>query len=415
MSTFRLAWRNLWRNRRRTLITAGALGFGVFFMVVTISWMNGVFDRMVVIATGARTGHAQVHAKGWFETRDETILLAEADELAADARARPGVAAASVRAHGIALLAVGDRSRGVSLLGVDPAREPEVTELGRSLAAGALLDANHAASASGGVVGELVIGKHLAEKLDVELGTRLVLTAADIQTGEARAEAVRVVGLLESGDIGLDRSTAIVPLAMAQRLMGIGAQGHEVALRLDVDLMDQEAMAATLAPLREAHPQTEVRGWRALVPMINSMIEMQDTWIGVFVGVIFFVIAFGIINTITMSMAERWHEMGLLRALGTTPWQLATMVLSEAFWLGLVGAIPGALAGWLLAIALQPIGIPLGEQTEFIVTFHEPVRPHPDLLASLLYAIIFTALTVLVSAMSAWRVSRIDPIEAMRA
>ena len=148
---------------------------------------------------------------------------------------------------------------------------------------------------------------------------------------------------------------------------------------------------------------------------IGVLWQLGDGAIGVFVGVIFFVIAFGIINTITMSMAERWHEMGLLRALGTTPWQLATMVLSEAFWLGLVGAIPGALAGWLLAIALQPIGIPLGEQTEFIVTFHEPVRPHPDLLASLLYAIIFTALTVLVSAMSAWRVSRIDPIEAMRA
>lgn len=413
MNPLALAWRNLWRNRRRTLITAGALGFGVFFMVATIAWMDGMFDRMVVIATGARTGHAQVHAKGWFETRDETLLLSDAAAVAEQARGSNGVVAATVRAHGTALLAVGDRSRGVALLGVDPRQEPLVTDLQRGVKAGALLDPE--ASTAEGTVGQVVIGRQLAAKLDVEVGTRLVLTGADIETGEARAEAVRVTGLVDSGDPGIDRSTAIVPLAVAQRLMGIGAAGHEVALRLDADLMDKAALEALLAPLATQHPEASVRAWRELLPMIDSMIEMQDTWIGVFVGIIFFVIAFGVINTMTMSMAERWHEMGLLRALGTSPLQLAAMVLTEAFWLGVVGALPGALGGWLLAVILEPIGIPLGEQAEFIVTFHEPVRPHPDLGAAIAYALLFTALTVLVSAMSAWRVSRVDPIEAMRA
>ncbi len=157
MDNLLLAWRNLWRNPRRTLLTAAALSLGVLCMVAVEAYMQGLFGRMVETTANGLTGHAQLHAPGWRQTRDDQLRLPEAAPLLARARQLPGVQAAAPRSWGAALLAIGDRSRSVLLLGVLPSDEVQVGRWPERLSAGRFLDP----TASAELGGELVIGAPL--------------------------------------------------------------------------------------------------------------------------------------------------------------------------------------------------------------------------------------------------------------
>ncbi len=409
METLQLAWRNLWRNPRRTALTAAALGLGALSMVATTDYMAGIFVRLVETTANGRTGHAQLHAPGWRSTREEERVISAPSALLAKAEALPAVQAVAPRIWGSALLAIGDRSRGVQLLGVDPGREAAVGRWTERPTQGRFLDP----AAVGATSGEVVLGAPLAKRLEIELGSRVVVTAADVTTGEARGELLTVVGLLRTGDMALDEGAVIVLLPVAQRLLGVPDALHEVALRLrGVDTDDASAIEPVIAPLATA--EVEAVPWHVVQPMVAEMMRMQGAWMVIFLGMIFFVIAFVIIGTMSMALLERTWEFGLLRALGTPPGRIAAMILAEAGWLGLVGALPGALAGNVLSRILEHVGIHLGEDVTVIVSFHEPIRPVPNLPGALAIGAVFALLTVLVSAVAAWRATRIEPGIALR-
>lgn len=418
MENLVLAWRNLWRNPRRTLLTAAALGLGVMAMVASDAYMQGVFGKIVETTANGLTGHAQLHAPGWQQTRDDQLRLPPAEALLARTRQLPVVRAAAPRSWGAALLAIGDRNRSVQLLGVVPADEAKVGRWPERLAAGRFLDP----SAGGEMGGEVVIGAPLAKRLEIELDTRVVVTAADVQTGEARSELLKVVGLLKSSDPLLDEAAAVVLLPVGQRLLGLGGSIHEVALRLHtpqtapalgIDTDDAAEIARALAPLAVAG-QVEPIAWHTAQPLVAEMMKMRSSWMFIFLGLIFMVIAFVIVGTMSMAMLERTWEFALLRALGTPPLRLGAVVLAESAWLGLVGALPGALAGYGLAAWLQKIGIRYGENVTMIISFSEPIRPVPSATAALQYALVFSALTVLVSAVAAFRAGRVEPALTLR-
>lgn len=403
MQTFDLAWRNIWRNGRRTVITATALGLGVAALVSVVSLTDGMFDRMVGVATRSMSGDAQIHATGYRETRDERLVLRDPPLAAARALTADGApVAAAPRVFGAALVAIGDRSQGVRLIGVDPRAERAVTNWADRLADGRYIEGP----------GEVMVGLDLARKMELELGTRLVATMADIETGEARAEALRIVGVLATGDQSLDTGSVIVDLGLAQRMMGIGEAIHEVALSLPIDAGDRARIEQFTAPLAGAG--REVVAWHVVNPPLAGMLDMQGVYLGIFIGVVFFIVAFGIVNTLAMSLAERRHEFGVLRALGTTPRRLAGLVLCEAACLGLVGAVPGALLGAALTLWLGHAGLDMGGVSQGGVTFTDPIYPALSPLDPIWLAALFTGLTVAVAGFSAWRTARIEPIEAMR-
>lgn len=418
METLRLGWRNLWRNPRRTLLTAAALGLGVLSMVASIDYMEGLFGRMIETTANGRTGHAQIHAPGYRETREEERVLQDPAALLAKARALPVVEAAAARIWGTALLAIGDRNRSVQLLGVEPKDEANVGKWTTRTVAGRFLSPEPANEPTGG---EIVLGQLLARRLEVELGARVVLTAADVKTGEARSELLKVVGLLRSGDGALDDGAAMVRREVGARLLGVGDAAHEIVLRLrdaaeapgvGVDREDKDQVTAAIAPLSTEDAVAEP--WHVVQPMVAEMLRMQDAWMGIFLGLIFFVIAFVIVGTMSMAMLERVWEFGLLRALGTPPGRIFGLVLAEAGWLGVVGGVFGAVAGHLLSQVLAYVGLDFGEDVQLIVSFHEPIRPVPDLPLAFGVAAIFAVLTVLVSMITAYRATRVEPGLALR-
>lgn len=404
MLVLKLAWRNLWRNARRTLITAAALGLSVMSVVLMNGLVEGITAKTVTVATRSHTGDAQLHAPDYQQTQDELLVLQGSAALLEEARATPGVREAAPRIWSLGLLSIADRSRGVKLLGIDPEHERGVTNWHERLIAGNYLTSGDAR--------EVMLGETLAEKLQVEVGSKLVISASMLESGEGTSELVRVAGIYATGDTMLDKGVAMVPLALASRLTGLSDQVHEVALDLEVDASDEARIAQLIAPL--SSPQVDAQPWHQINRMVAQGLALQEKWMGIAALLFFLVISFAIINTVAMSLAERMKEFGVMRALGTSAALLAGLVVSEAAMLGLVGALPGALIGLGITFYFQRYGLDFSDSAQYGMRFIEPIHPVPDVPGALRVVLLFTVLTMLTAAVSAWRAARIEPVEAMR-
>lgn len=399
---WKMAWRNVWRNKRRTLITASTLMIGVAVMSAMFSLVTGMNNRVVRNVTQSRIGEAQIHHANYRETQDEKLVIEGTDKVLEKARSTDKVKTATPRTIGLGMLAIGDRSRGVTLLGIDPVNEQKTTNWGERLVKGEYIDAP----------GQIMLGAYQAEKMEVELGAKMVLTVANVYTGEATTELVRVKGLLATGDVSIDRQSALVHIDMAQRMMGTNGKAHEIAMRLDVNSDNREEIAAVIEPLKGEG--LAVEPWQDINLMIAEMQRITATFTDVMIFALFFILSFGIINTLSMSLLERMKEFGVMRALGTSGKSLAGQITAEALYIGLIGAVPGVLLGLLFSYLLATYGFSLGETTAYGMSFSEPIYGEVHPLSTLRTAVIFTLLTAAVSLFTALRASRLDPVEAMR-
>ena len=398
-----MAWRSIWRNRRRTLITAAALALGVATMSGMFALTDGMVDRMVRIVTDSRLGEAQIHAEGYRETKDETLLIRDTTAVIKRIGENAKITTAAPRVWGEGILAIADRTRGVLIAGIDPQAEAKLTNWDSRLVKGQYLKGPN----------QVMLGHELAKRLDVELGAKMVVTVANIETGEPTTELVRVQGILQTGDAELDRQTAIVELSMAQRMLGVSDNVHEIALRVNVDDRGDEAsIQAAIASLQS--DGLTVLPWHQINKMIAQMHRMMDTWMNAIVYFVFIIIAFGVVNTISMSLLERQREFGVMRALGTSGVNLASQVVVESFWLGIVGAVPGIILGLGLSWMSAEYGYDFSGTTAYGMSFSEPIYGTVNIAGTLRVAFIFTFLTTIVSIFSALRAARIDPVEAMR-
>lgn len=406
LPTLTMAWRNLWRNKRRTLITGGAVGLGLGLMVFSVCWAEGLNRHMINTVTRSWLGHAQVHATGYRQTREPTLTIPDVDRVLSRVEDTEGVLHAAPRLYAEVLLAIGDRSEPVIGLGFDPGREQLVTNWGEKVVSGAMPTE----------AGQLAIGRALAEKLEVEVGSRIVLTAADINTGELNYRLVTVSAILFSDNPALDKRTALMPLPDVQQDTGLLGGVHEIALSLAPDPTDSVALTQiTDTLMKGAEATITAAPWQELVPMVAGMVELQGVYMAISLALVFFLISFGIVNTMSMSLFERFREFGIMRAIGTPPGKLATLILAEAGWLGVVGSLMGLALGLSIFAYFAHTGIVFGSQTEAMgVGLESPIHPVFAPVGIAVSTVAFLLLTPLVSAFVAWRAARIDPVRALR-
>jgi len=397
-----LAWRNLWRQKRRTTITVTAVAVGLGGMVFMVNLMMGMRNRLTTIATESIHGDAQLHSLDYRQTGDPDLFFADGDALLQRVAAQDKVREAAPRLYAPVLAAMGDRAATLTLCGVDPAREQNVTNWRKQLWQGAWFE----------LPNQVLIGRKLADSLEVEVGGKLVLTAADLRSGELNSQLVYVGGVLWSQNPSLNEHMVIAPMPLAQQLVGLQGTFHEIALKLDAPLDDRAALEAVLADF--AGPDLEAVPWQTLMPGLLQGMKLQRLFMGITFSILFLLAALGIANTMGMSLLERSRELGMMQAIGTSPAVVGCMVVLEYSCLGLLGVGLGFVLGQALTLYFMQVGIPVVNVEVIGMVLNEAIHPGFDWAATIKYLVIFCLLVPFLSWGSIRWLQRRDPVEALR-
>jgi ABC-type lipoprotein release transport system permease subunit len=403
----RLAWRNLWRQPRRTWLTTGAMVFSNVLLVFMISLQFGMYRLMIENSLKAFTGHMQVQAQGYIDDNKMRQTVPDVAALADDLRQALGSEAVAARATAFALASSEERSYGIAVFGVEPEFEPRVSSIPGLIREGRFLDSNDAP--------EIVIGAVLARNLRVGVGDELTLLGSG-RDGSFAAVVANVVGIFDSGVADLDRTIAEMPLGLFQDVFYMEGSGHQVVVNAP-GLGEVAGLQSRVAGLLPDGQDLVVHDWDALLPGLKQAIQADISSAIFMYAVLVVLVAFSVLNTQLMSVLERTHEFGIVLALGLKPGRLGRLVMLETAMMGTIGLVIGALIGGALTAWLGLRGFTMPGMEEMGAKFNLPSRVHPDVtLASLLSgpAVVFL-FSLLASVYPALRLHRLHPVEAMRA
>ena len=405
MIFLRLAVRNVVRNARRSALTVAAIAVGMAALLFLWSFIDGVNDQMIENSTRLIAGHLQVHRSGYHDEQTLDLLLPEPSEAVAIVRAMPGVEAVTTRLEGGALASVGEKSRGVVVLGVDPRSEREVTTLADTVGEGAFL-------APGDDRG-VVIGSRIAEGLGVGVGGEVVLVtqAADGSVGAGR---YRIRGIFRTRMDMLDGTYVLLALPAAQELYAAGDGVTAVVARLRERTQVAAAKASRQAALGAGY---EVLDWSELLPAVVQSVAFHEVMGYVLLLVLFTVVAVGIMNTVLMAVLERTREFGVMMALGTGRSQVTRLVFYEACLLGTAGLLLGAVGGGAVVAYYAVAGMDLGQYVKAMETMQgltSVIHPLPRGDRTAFIAVIVFCVGIIASVYPAWRAARLVPVAAIR-
>jgi ABC-type lipoprotein release transport system permease subunit len=398
----RLSWRYLWRNHRRTLIMLLAISVGVWAMIFMTALMRGMVDQMIEDGIDALPGLVQVHDPAY---RDDPNIVNNLPVPTAELRdvlGSPPVEAWAMRVKVPAMISSERESRGVTLLGVDAG--PEVAlgfDLG-SIVAGRFLEGPDDQG--------LVVGRRMLERLETDLGKRVVVMSQDPDNAIAD-RGFRIVGVFEGKLSAQEDNLIYAAIGTTQEFLGTGDRISEIAVT-GGDYRDVDEL---LGVVRAAFGDTvEVLAWTELDTYLGMMMGVMDGFVLVWVVVIFLALSFGLANTLMMAVFERVREIGLMQALGMRPASILYQVLLESLMLLLLGLLLG---NTLAVLTILPIrdGIDLSVVAEGIEmmgassTLYPSLNPR-DLVTANAVVIV---LGILTSLLPAWRASRYRPVEAI--
>ncbi len=401
----RLAWRNLGRNRRRTLLTVAAVFFATLLMVLMRGLQLGTYDFFIRQSTRLSTGYLQVQHPDYLDRRSLRQSFRLTDSLFARIRSTPGVTGAAPRLESGGLISNRATSYGVRLLGIDPAYEPEVTDFPARLVAGRMPETTDPL--------EIVAGYRLLENLGASVGDTLVLLA-ETYGGFLTSRFVVVVGALRIGYEVHDRSLVLLPLAALQDLLETGRRVTAVAVAVqrnaDVPIVRDRLEARLDSTL-------VVRTWEELMPELRQAIELDNISGLLFLFMLLVLVAFGVLNTVLMSVLERSREFGVLLALGMPNERLLRVVLAEAVLMVLIGLVLGSAAGFAVNTYLIRHPITLGgelarlyEYYGFLPVLTSSVAPE-IFLRTVLRVLGIAGLAILYPL---WHVLRLEPLKGIR-
>jgi ABC-type lipoprotein release transport system permease subunit len=403
----RLAWRNIWRQPRRTWLTTGAMVFSNTLLVFMISLQFGMYDLMINNTLQSFSGHLQVQAPGYKDDLKMRQSVPDIRALAATYREDPVFEYVAARAAAFALASSEERSYGIQVFGVEPVFEPGVSNIPGLVRKGRFLGGTDAT--------EIVIGKVLARNLRVDIGDELTILGSG-RDGSFAAAIVSIVGIFDSGIPDLDRSIAEIPLGLFQDVFAMGGAGHQLVMTTP-DLSYVAAAEQQAEFLLPAESELLVHDWEALQPGLKQAIQADLTSAWFMYGLLVILVAFSVMNTQLMSVLERTREFGIVMSLGLTPGRLGRLVMLETALMGLMGLLLGASLGALVTSWFTWNGFAYPGMEEMATNFNLPARIYPGVTPGTLFAgpaVVFAG--TLVSALyPALRLRWLQPVEAMRA
>lgn len=404
---YRLAWRNLWRRKRRTWLTVGAMVFSNILLVFMISLQVGMYAMMISNTLRAQTAHLQVQAPGYKDEFKIRQVVPAIETLAAEIRQGLETDQVAARAGAFALASSADRSYGIQITGVEPEYEARVSSLPGQIQEGRFLGDMMAP--------EIVIGSTLARNLKVGVGDELTILGSGLD-GSMAAAVVGIVGVFESGMPDLDRGFAEVPLGYFQDTFTMEGAGHAIAI-LAPSLMQVGALETRVEGLLPANADLVVHDWDALLPGLKQAIQADFASAWFMYAILIVLVAFSVLNTQLMSVLERTKEFGIIMSLGVTPRRLGRLVLLETALMGFVGLLLGMALGAVLILWLNQHGFSYPGMEEMAGKFNLPSRIYPELsvIGLLVGPTIVLFSSVVAALYPALRLRWMEPVQAMRA
>lgn len=344
---FKLAWRNLWRNKRRTAITLASVFFAVILATLMMSIKYGVYKNMTEAMVASYTGFVQVHADGYWESKSINDAFVLTDSLSNKIKANPKVTGMVERIEGFVLSATDSTTKGAMVVGTDPVAEMQMTHMHERVVEGEYLNPADQA---------VMVGQGLADYHHVSVGDTIILLGQGYH-GSNAAGKYPIKGIIKFGSPELSKQLVILPIEEAKLLFG--TEGNITNL---VVLMDDASKATPLAQAiqSEIGDQYEAMAWPELVPDLVNMIEADKVEGYVFMFILYMVISFGIFGTVLMMLAERKHEFGVMVAIGMKRSKLAAVVFFETIIISVIGAFLGILGAFPVCASLYYNPIPFG-------------------------------------------------------
>lgn len=413
----RLAFRNLWRQMRRTVLTAAAMIVGGALLIFSVSLGDGTHEDWIESGVRMGSGHVAIQAPGFRSSKKiDDRLSRETRDAVERAIRTPAIARHVVRMvprlEVVGLASSPTGARPAQVVGVDPAREAEFSILDDKLIDGRYLEPGDRLAA--------YVGAELASGLDLRLGSRLVLTAQDA-AGDIAGQLVRVVGIYRTGIPEVDQAVVHLPMETAGAWLSTGEEVTSIALLLDRSRVVPAVLRSLRGELAEQirQGQAVALGWREAMPELDAAVKVDDLGNYLFQGIMFGIIALAIVNTVLMSVLHRHREFGLLQALGFTPQQTGGVVMVEGVILTILSGATGIALGTLLTWVFFRNGLDISftwnEEWSFSGVVMNPIIVPLFRPARIAQGLIFILMVgTLASLYPAYRATRIDVAEAMK-
>lgn len=404
----KMAWRNVWRNPRRSILTMLAIAFATTLLVFMLSWQFGSYATMINSSVMIHTGHLQVQARDYLEKKDIRLVVPNpgaVDEILANTK---GVVAYSSRTNAFSLVSSPNRTYGAMVIGIEPEKEARVSTLARIIREGSYLSATD--------TNQALIGELLAKNLQVHLGDELVLLGQGWD-GSIAATVVQVKGIFNSGQDEYDHSMVHIPLKFFQDVYSMNGAVHEVVIVGESLEIVPEIKKEVAAKISQMHDRANlvVLDWKELMPGLIQAIKMDLVSGFIFYIILVVVVAFSILNTFLMAILERTREFGIMMAIGTAPNRLTKILLLESASMTLMGLFLGILLGSLGTWYFQVHGIVISGAAEIMRQYGLPEKMFPKLsiLSISVGAGVVFLITIVAALYPAFKVRRLRPVEAI--
>lgn len=398
-----MAFRNTFRQKRRTLFTGLSIVGGFALAVIFIGWADGSYNNIIDQFTRTRLGHIQIHEKSYLDRPSLYKTFDDVSKIGAILDRTKGVESWAPRVYSAGLAAVGDKSVGVQIIGIDPQREARTTRFDRKIVEGRAFQSSQAR--------EAVLGRGLAEILNARLGDKIVLLSQGADGSIAEDQYI-LVGLASTGDGLTDRTAYYLPLVTAQEYLVLGEKVHEIAAVVS-RLSRVQAISHTLS-LNIQDSTLSVAPWQVFAKSFYDAMKADKAGMWVMLLVIVIIVAVGVLNTVLMSVLERRREYGLLKALGTKPRRIVRLVLLEVIILSALSMVIGSGLGLGANAILSRYGIKFSSGLTYGGMVFDTMKSEINLRSFTIPALTVIVSAVLVSLIPALKASRTEPARTMR-
>jgi len=401
---FSISWRNIWRSKTRSLVIISAISLGIFAGVYTVAFMYGWVNQRINAVISTEISHIQIHHPNYIQSNETADFIENTDEIQTELHDIAEVKASSTRVLANCMIASAEAGTGIQLTGIDPEREKQVTNLHEKIIEGDYFEGNSDR--------QIVISQKLAEKLNLSIRSRVVVTLAGLD-GTITGGAFRVAGIYRTSNTAFDETRAFVIDSKLRELLQMQpTEGHQIAILLHEN-KTEEGVAKQLTAM---WPDLEILTWTQLMPDMQMLNEYMSLMMYIVVGIILLALGFGIVNTMLMVILERVKELGMLMAVGMNRRRIFLMIVLESVFLSLTGGIIGIVLALILTTITGHTGIDLSLWADGLNSMGYDAMVYPWISFDSLLGV--TALVIITGVLSALYPARkaikLNPAEAVR-